>query len=250
MSYNKTTYTIFKNRKISFEVKENDYKYVKANNNINEYELLLIEHTITTSSLEKLASFIKFDDDLLKNLYPRKDIDILLEKNNDKEIDKICFEKVQKNAFNNNNGTYTIGKDISSFNHSINFNCACVEYYIKHQDLEYTNESINYIYSLKKINFNDELLINYGNKYFNEPEEKIKFNYINSSYLVSNIIKKYIEKEIYKKIAFNHICGYYGIYYNNDNIVITPRSFKTTKGNPYLFIFNKALSMNLKPPLL
>ena len=45
-----STYTIFKNRKISFEVKEDDYRFVKATEDINEDELLLVEHVITSDN--------------------------------------------------------------------------------------------------------------------------------------------------------------------------------------------------------
>jgi hypothetical protein len=238
----KSTYTIFKNRKISFEKRENDYRYVKANEDINEHELLLVEHVITKDDLYKLGSHVKFDDDLLKNLYPRNETDILIDKN-DNNITEIVFEKVQKNAFGKDN-IYTLGKDISLFNHSINPNCIVSYNDILIPDLEYEIERINYVYSIKKIKKEEELFIYYGKNYFGDKEEII-INYIDSNYLVKNIIKKYTEKQIFKKIMLNHICAYYGIYFNNNRIVLTPRVKETIKENYVIWIFKKALSMGL-----
>ncbi len=244
MNFEKSTYTIFKNRKISFEKKNlDDYKYVKANEDINEYELLLVEHVITKDDLYKLASHVKFDDDLLKNLYPRNETDILINKN-DNDINKIIFEKVQKNAFGKDN-IYTLGKDISLFNHSTNPNCIVSYNDILMDDLEYKKERINYVYSIKKIKKEEELFIYYGKNYFGDKEEII-INYIDSNYLVKNIIEKYIEKQIFKKIMLNHICAYYGIYFNNNNIMLTPRAKETIKEDYMIWIFKKALSLGIK----
>jgi len=232
MNFEKSTYTIFKNRKISFEKKDlDDYRFVKANEDIDKYELLLVEHVITKDNMYKLASHIKFDDDLLINLYPRN------------KTDDIC-EKVQKNAFDRGDNIYFLGKDISLFNHSTNPNCIVSYYNILIPDLEF-KETIIYVYSYKKIIKEEELFIYYGKNYFGDKEEHI-INYIDSGYLAKNIINKYIEKEIYKKIMFNHVCAYYGIYFNNNNIVITPRAKETIKEDYNIWILKKKLSMGIK----
>lgn len=240
MERSKSTYTIFKNRKISFEVKD-DYRFVKANEDINEDELLLVEHLITTDNETIIKSHIKFDNDLLKNLYPRNDNDILIDKNEDDILIKICSQKLQKNCFGSN-GIIALGKDISNFNHSITPNTRYSFVEILDDMIEVKMEII-YVYSTEKIEKNKEVFINYGKGYFNDSIQPI-YHTKAKRYLVKSIIDNYIKKPIFRNIVFNHICSYYGIYYCNDDIVITPRCLKTLKTNDYReWIINKGLSV-------
>jgi hypothetical protein len=242
MSFSKSTSTntIFKNRKILFEVKDNNYKYVKANEDINEDELLLVEHVITSNNETILKTHIKYDNNLLKNLYPRNDNDIIIDE--DDVLNKICCEKLQKNAFGDND-VILLGKDISNFNHSITPNTRYCFIKICNDMIE-VEIRILYLYSIENIKKNTEVFINYGKKYFNDVIEPV-YDKDRKVHLVKSIIEKYVKKDIFKNIVFIHICSFYGIYYNNNNdIIITPRFLKTFQNiDCYDFINNKALSV-------
>jgi hypothetical protein len=242
MSFSKSTSTntIFKNRKISFEVKDNDYRFVKANEDINEDELLLIEHVITSDNETILKTHIKYDNNLLKNLYPRNEDDIII--NEDDVLNKICCEKLQKNCFGGND-IILLGKDISNFNHSITPNARYCFIEIINDMIE-VKITILYVYSIEKIKKNIEVFINYGKAYFNDTIEPV-YDKNEKVHLVKSIIEKYVKKDIFFNIVFNHICSYYGIYYNDNNdIIITPRFLKTFKNlDCYDFINNKVLSV-------
>lgn len=235
-----STNTIFKNRKISFEIKDNDYRFVKVNEDINEDELLLVEHVITSDNEIILKTNIKYDNNLLKNLYPRNYNDIIV--NDDDVLNKICCEKLQKNCFGWND-IMLLGKDISNFNHSITPNARHCHVKLCYDMIE-VEICILYVYSIEMIKKNTEVFINYGKAYFNDTIEVV-YDKNEKFHLVKNIIEKYVKKDIFKNIVYNHICSYYGIYYNNNNdIIITPRFLKTFKNvDCYDFIINKVLSV-------
>ena len=136
-----------------------------------------------------------------------------------------------------------LGKDISNFNHSITPN-ARYSFIEIIDDMIEVKITILYVYSIEKTKKNKEVFINYGKAYFNDTIEPV-YDKNEKVHLVKSIIEKYVKKDIFFNIVFNHICSYYGIYYNDNNdIIITPRFLKTFKNvDCYDFINNKVLSV-------
>jgi len=223
------TNTIYKSKKISFETKNDDYRYVNTLEEIRQGELILIEHCYSTNKNERLAHVIQNSPKLFNNLYPRKiNWDESMIQNITDDVSKLCCEKTQKNAFGINE-MFTIGLDISKFNHSITPNAT-----VKYNDFKIRKDIscfIIYIYSHDTIKINEEITISYGNAYFgdnikNEPAEfKLDGNYI------KKIVEQYLKKDICKNIIFNHICISYGIYFINDMICPTKRFFEYFTNN-------------------
>jgi hypothetical protein len=182
------TNTILKSKKMSFETKDGDYKYVKAIKNIMRGELLLIEHCYSTENNYMLSSVILHSPELFNNLHPRKmawNENFIGKTTN--ELSELCLEKAQKNSFGHN-GLFIIGQDISNFNHSNTPN-ACVKY----QNCRVTDTmfvSLLFAYSVCDINIDEEITIWYSCGYINEYfGENIKENYKPSFELENNYIK-------------------------------------------------------------
>jgi hypothetical protein len=217
------TNTILKSPKISFEVKVDDYRYVKATKKINAGELLLIEHCYSCSkeNVSHMIKVVQLSSELFNNLYPRTiEWDESICYNSPDEIMNLCQEKCQKNCFGRNN-KIILGLDISKFNHSTSPNCDVKEQVFT-LELE-VDCSLMYVYSNKNIDVDEEITMWYGNGYFQEkieitPEFEFKCN------LIIEVAKQYMRKEIFKTIAFNHVCMHYGVHnVKNDLIIFEPR---------------------------
>ena len=227
------TNTIYKSNKISFEVRNDstkingvihnmeDYRYVKAIKPIKEGDILLIEHCCVTKELCDLVSVVKCCPELFNNLYPRTRLwtESVLTELSDDLID-LLREKVQKNCFGGYNTLneygYTIGNDISRFNHSINFNA--VYRYVDVTLKLPINIQIFYVVASKDVVINEEITIFYGNKYFGDKlPNDIQFN-ISKKYgnYIETIIDQYIDKPIFETVILNHMCIYYGLLFNDE----------------------------------
>lgn len=218
------TNTIFKSKKISFEIK-NNYKFVKSTQDIKKGEILLIEHTFTSEDDNIIKNAILNSPELFNNLYPRKMCwsENFLEEVTP-EVEDLCYEKTQKNVFHNN-GLFSIGLDISSFNHLITPN-ACVKY-SNFMVEKGTYCILLYVYCVRDIMYDEEITIFYSNGYAESLGDQITED-TNSFKLQDNYIKnihlQYIKKDICKNIIFNHICIiHYGIYFINNTIHLTKR---------------------------
>jgi hypothetical protein len=217
--YATVTNTIFKSNKISFETRDDDYRYVKATTDIEEDELLLIEHCYYTKDLNFIPNVVKHNPELFNNLYPRT-IDWNEDMLKTDEIDDLCTMKCQKNSFGCD-GHYAIGLNISRFNHLITPNSS-TSYMLIDTDIE-VPILVLYIYSNKYINKDEEVTISYGKNYFGEEKEEIYLSSkLNKNYVV-RIINQYIKNEIFKIIIINHICIFYGLYLVNDMICPSKR---------------------------
>lgn len=222
------TNTIFKSNKISFETNDDDYRFVKSTQKIKRGDLLLIEHCYSTDDSGMISNVILKSPELFDNLYPRKMSwnENFIQTTTD-ELLELCNEKAQKNSFGRN-GVYSIGLDISRFNHSNTPNSS-VQYLYLNTAVKDTDVCcrVLYVYAHCDINTDEEITIWYSkgyiNEYFNEnvqeyiPSFKLETNYI------QNVYFQYIKKDICKNIMFNHICIYYGLYLINDILSPTPR---------------------------
>lgn len=230
----KITNTLFKSNKISFETKDDDYRFVKSTQNIKKGEILLIEHCYTTDKCDMLSTVISKSPELFNNLYPRKmswNEEQIINEEMDENTEELCYEKAQKNAFGDN-GLFYIGLDISNFNHSDMPN-ACVSY----SNFSYgkdTEDCCNllYIYSNRNITNDEEITIWYNVAYFDKKSvEKYKPPFKLDNRYIENIHIQYMKKDICKNIMFNHMCNYYGLYLVNDMICPTKRFLEYFKNN-------------------
>ena len=117
MTLYQTTNTILK-KNITFETKDDEYRFVKSTQRIKQGDLILIEHCPSVDDLNMLPNIILNSPELFDNLYPRKiswNKSFIQEPNN--EITELCHEKANKNSFGID-GRFNIGLDISNFNHS------------------------------------------------------------------------------------------------------------------------------------
>jgi hypothetical protein len=226
----KITNTVFKSPKISFEVKGDDYRFVKSTRNIRKGELLLIEHCFCTENNAILHTVIKSYSELFNNLYPRKLVwSENIAESKSKEIDDLCSEKGQKNCFGADDGYSTIGVDISNFNHSNTPNAVT-----KNQKYDFVSDKVpscnlTYVYSQNDIGADTEITIYYSNEYINKHfgeniTEEYKPSFELEKHYIKNIGIQYIKKDICKNILFHHCCINYGIYFISSELyLMTPR---------------------------
>jgi hypothetical protein len=221
------TNTIFKSKKISFETNDDDYRFVKTLKNIKKGELLLIEHCYNTDKFEIIPKAIQNSPELFNNLYPRKmSWNESFVTNPTSEISDICIEKAEKNSFGGN-GHFSVGLDISKFNHSNKPNSR-VEYCGARVIDEEVYCRVLYVYSTRDINIDEEITIWYSNgyiqTYFGENiDQEYEHSFELEKVYIEKILTQYLSKEISRTILFNHLCIYYGLYLTNDMICHTKR---------------------------
>jgi hypothetical protein len=94
------TNVVFKNRKIYFDVNDNENHRVLASEDINRGEILFIEQLASNKSSGKIISYVKHNKELFDNLYPRPRTyeyeDRVKGSATEKEVEKLATEKVQK----------------------------------------------------------------------------------------------------------------------------------------------------------
>lgn len=226
----KITNTVFKSPKIAFEIKGDDYRFVKSTRNIRKGELLLIEHCFCTDNNSILLAVIKNYSELFNNLYPRKLVwSENIAESTSTEIDDLCLEKAQKNCFGADDGLWHIGVDISNFNHSNTPN-AFNKYEKYHFDSDKVPScNLGYVYAQNDIDADTEITIYYSNGYINKYfGENITEEYKPSFELENQYIKnfgiQYIKKDICKNILFQHCCINHGLYLcSSELFIMTPR---------------------------
>lgn len=219
------TNTIFKSDKISFDTKDDDYRFVKAVQNIKKGELLLVEHVYCSKNIKTMASVILSSPELFNNLYPRNipwNVNILIEPTS--EIWDLTYEKIEKNAFKTDD-LFFIGLSTPIFNHASEPN-SCVSSSVSIIEDTDVHSALQYVYSSQDISINEEVTIWYGSKRNNEfggnnQEYNIPFKLENS--VIRDTHLQYSKTEIYRQIMFNHICIYYGLYLINNKICPSPR---------------------------
>ena len=226
-SSSQSVHTFYKSHKTSFETTDADYKYVKAVKSISEGDILLFEHALCSTNINDISEGIRYSPELFNSLYPRTmewSETMFTETQSSNQLPDILSEKVQKNCFSKNN-TYYIGKDVTKFNHLEKPNALCR--FIDIIDLGLpTNVAIMYIIAIKDIPVDEEILIWYGNAYFNENHEEVEYDTTKYQTKIESFIPQYIKKPIFESVTFNHLCAYYGLYIANDTLYPTEKFFK------------------------
>jgi hypothetical protein len=229
------TNLIFKNRKIYFDTSDNENHKVVALEDINEGDILLIEHLASNESSTKIISYVRNNKELFDNLYPRPRTyeyeDRAKGSATEKEVDKLATEKVQKNMFsikvNSGEEYYAIGVYVSKFNHN-KFPNACI--CIKNIDyMKDTRKQICFVAILanEDIQSGSEITINYGKGYFNVIEGyQIRQRIDKIDITVKNILNKYMDKPVFHQV-YNNLaladckCVY---QYDDETIFIAKKS--------------------------
>ena len=233
-----TTNTIFKSNKFSVEIKDNDYRYVRAKKQIKKGDLLLVEHCYLTKNISDLPNFILHSPELFDNLYPRKEKwteQLLSEEGQTDDFMTLIYEKAQKNAFGicYRKDKYCLGLDISNFNHAISPNA-----YVKNKTYfidENVSVFIMYLISDQEINIDEEITISYGNAYFGDNACLIDYGNVltEADILVEKIMNQYIRKKICIDIILKHIAMFHGLYILPDDLICpTTRFMKTFNKEP------------------
>jgi hypothetical protein len=221
-----TSNTVFQSNKWLVGVRKDDYRYVEANKNIKKGELLLIEHCYLSKRVESLPNIILYSPELFDNLFPRNEKwkeELLIEKGQTKDIINLINEKAQKNSFMVAKDKYSVGLNISNFNHSTSPNA-----YVKSNTYiidENVSLFIMYIISDKEINVDEEITISYGNGYFGDNMHINDYTTITieADILVQKIMKQYIHKKICINMIVKHISMFYGLYIYHDLVCPTTR---------------------------
>lgn len=223
------TNLIFKNRKIYFDTSDNENHKVVALEDINEGDILLIEHLASNESSTKIICYVRNNKELFDNLYPRPRTyeyeDRAKGSDTEKEVDKLATEKVQKNVFgiNVNSGGhyYAIGVYVSKFNHNRNSNTVMNIENIGHKkQLCYVAITAN-----QNIQKGSEITINYGKGYFDETEGIELPQSIDITDTVKNILNKYMDKPVFHQV-YNNLaladceCMY---HYDEKSIIISKK---------------------------
>lgn len=161
MSY---TRILFESSSITPVIK-NDFRSIKAKKDIQEGELLLIEHVLKCS-LTDMTPIVQYTPDLFNTLCPRKTIDTSKLVENPmlpipQEIKNILKNKILQNSFRHPDGSLILGNRISSFNHNAIPNTTC---YPREIDIRIQNyyPTVMCIIALKNISAGQEITISYG----------------------------------------------------------------------------------------
>ena len=205
-----------------FERGPDDYRLVKCTATIQSGTLLLMEHCYVTSDIYRIANVIKYSSALFDNLYPRGSRVWNESSLNDAELEELCVEKAQKNMFGIGSN-YVLGLEVSVFNHSSSPNAMVWDFSVDVQ-LEVPVLVMSMI-AIRDMEVDDEVTIWYGSGYFGETEDVVQeppSARIRDS--IAAIVRQYLTEQMWKDIALDHICVFYGLYVINEEVnCVTPR---------------------------
>ena len=97
MTLYQTTNTILKNKKITFEIKDDDYRFVKSTQRIKQGELILIEHCPSVDDINIIPNIILNSPELFDNLYQEKYLGMkVLYKNQTMKLQNYVMKRQKK----------------------------------------------------------------------------------------------------------------------------------------------------------
>lgn len=236
------TNIIFQNRKITFDETDNDYHKVIALEDLQEGELLFMEHLADNKSSSKIIAYVKNNKYLFDTLHPRTKKEYTHDDRfvKSKEVEDLAIKKVIKNVFRLNEGTereiFAIGKDISKFNHNNYPNCNMI---IRNIDKKNIQLQLCSVKANKYIKKGDELFIYYGkNMIFDDDnifcdnekntftEPTLEFNKMELK-IATNYMCKPVFYNVYNNLAQADNLLYYK--YDEESIIIGVKNGKTKK---------------------
>jgi hypothetical protein len=128
-----------------------NYTSMRAQNNIDEGDLILIEHTISSADAAVLVNVVQQNKDLYNWLCPR-------EISFDTRNPEICTTKVRSNSFRTNE-MFVLGKYLSTINHSCDPNAFVTSTNISQFTIPIT---FMIVYALRDIPAGEEIQFMYG----------------------------------------------------------------------------------------
>jgi hypothetical protein len=221
---NKTKFVhrIFKSDSIQLDSKE---KIARSTSEIEDGEILLVEHCYANEEIHLISSAIKFNTELYDNLEPihnKWSEDKILESS--EEMENHAAAKCQNNAgrlTDTKKPYFTIGNEINYFKDSKTPN-AILRYMIDEASFE-CPVLIQYIISDRKINKDEDITVWYGigtTETYKSNLERYREKYLK---VIEKIWDEYIKSTICKQIILAHTCMYNGLYIVNGLLSISPR---------------------------
>ena len=213
-----SVFPVFTSNLISFTVKENDYRYVLATQDIRQGELLLVEHCYSAPSFNKLAMVIKASPLLFNELCPRTVVwNSSIPGDSSEQIVSLCKEKAIHNAFGHE-GVHLIGVHATKFNHSSVPNATVKIVRCNLREMGVSCDFI-YIYANKDIVAGQEVCIWYGNQFFGDSKPFLDSFDLDRKY--NQIARDYLSTSVCKQIVVEHLCIHHGLYIIEDTFLTT-----------------------------
>lgn len=214
-----SVFPVFTSNLISFAVKDDDYHYVLATQDIKQGNLLLVEHCYSAPSFNKLATVIKTTPQLFNELCPRTvKWSSSIPEDSSEQIASLCKEKTQHNAFGHE-GMHLIGVHATKFNHSDKPNATVKIVRCRLTPLDVTCDFI-YIYANKDIVVGQEVCTWYGNQFFGNCVPFVDSFDLDRSY--NQIARDYLNtSSTCKSIIVEHLCIHHGLYIVEDTFITT-----------------------------
>lgn len=214
-----SVFPVFISNLISFTIKDNDYHYVLATQDIKQGELLLVEHCYSAPSFNKLTAVIKVTPLLFNQLYPRTvEWNPSIPGDSSSEMIYLCKEKTQHNTFGHD-GVHLIGVHATKFNHSDHPNATVKIVRCRLKELDVSCDFI-YIYANKDIMAGQEVCTWYGNQFFGDSKPFLDSVELDPCY--NQIARSYLSTSTCKQIVVEHLCIQHGLYIVEDTFLTTP----------------------------
>lgn len=209
---------------------ENNYKSIKATEDIPFGQLLLIEHVYASNHFN-CHSIVEHNQILFDTYYPRR---VSFDQSTDHF--EQAKQKIINNCFGMSNGDKLLTYTITKINHSCTASCGV--YIQEKYSMENTNIIFMELYSVKKILKNEELTINYGVASGHKrdfvcecglDDEKRKAIFDITSSIVKTLSTDHhddVREKVYqylntlhsKKILLNHYLSVNGLFVNQGQI--------------------------------
>lgn len=227
--HNEYIINVYKNPKIEI-CDENNYKSIRAIDDIKIGELLLIEHVFAGSMAN--CHILVEHNEYLFNMYHPRSINFTDIENKFTSVQ----EKISHNCFGLENNDKLITDTITKINHHCDPNC--VVYIQEKYEIKNTHTIFMELFAIRNIKKGTELTISYGPVTGHErdfvcncgkelPERKKIFSIISSlakelsirnNNIIRELICNYLETNASKKILMNHFLATKGIFMNKNSI--------------------------------
>jgi len=216
-----TNYTnvIYESQNVNYFTNKDDYRGVRATNDIEKGTIILVEHCLVGTP-EELFDILAHDEKLYNSLSPitdKWDEQIVITKKKDySEIKK----KVETNAFGNDDwkkGISYLGCKVSSFNHTDYPNSINIW---KEEYVGTISQSYVYIKTIRDISKGNEITVSHKNSFFSV------MGHYHMDDTANRIIEQYCGKKEAASLLRHQELARNGLYCMNNVVVTTPRWLK------------------------